>query len=115
MLFPKVGLHQFNLGKNVLMQALWFTASRSISNVFDLLLVCNWGVVNGLHSKELGKSPKPSQPESFMAASPRCFPYTITKLAIRDTAVGIWSALERGNWDQHSPERVPRGHGRSPY
>ena len=35
-----------------------------------------------------------------MAASPRCFPYTIAKSAMRDTAVGIWSALELGNRGQ---------------
>ena len=48
----------------------------------------------------------------ILAASPRCFPYTITKSAMRDTAVGIWSALERRNWGRHCPgwtTRVRKG------
>ena len=44
----------------------------------------------------------------ILAASPRCFPYTIAKSAMRDTAVGIWSALERGNRGQHRPGWAPR-------
>ena len=44
----------------------------------------------------------------ILAASPRCFPYTIAKSAMRDTAVGIWSALERGNQGQHRPGWAPR-------
>ena len=44
----------------------------------------------------------------ILAASPRCFPYTIAKSAMRDTAVGIWSALEWGNRGQHRPGWAPR-------
>ena len=44
----------------------------------------------------------------ILAASPRCFPYTIAKSAMRDTAVGIWSALEQGNRGQHRPGWSPR-------
>ena len=44
----------------------------------------------------------------ILAASPRCFPCTIAKSAMRDTAVGIWSALERGNQGQHCPGWAPR-------
>ena len=36
------------------------------------------------------------------------FPYTIARAAMRDTAVGIWSALERGNRGQHRPGWAPR-------
>ena len=44
----------------------------------------------------------------ILAASPRCFPYNITKAAMWDTAVGIWSALEWGNRGQHRPGWAPR-------
>ena len=44
----------------------------------------------------------------ILVATPRCFPYTIAKSAMRDTAVGIWSALERGNRGQHRPGWAPR-------
>ena len=43
-----------------------------------------------------------------LAASSRCFPYTIAKSALLDTEVGIWSALERGNRGQHCPGWAPR-------
>ena len=48
----------------------------------------------------------------ILATSPRCFPYTIAKSAMRDMAVRICTALEQENWGRHRPgfaSRIKQG------
>ena len=82
---------------------------------FGCLFVCNWGHLLWRRGPIEGPRSIPNMPCQLqvvagiiLAASPRCFPYTIAKSAMRDTAVGIWSALERGNRGQHRPGWAPR-------
>ncbi len=79
------------------------------------LFVCIWGHLLWRRDPIEGPRSIPNMPCQLqvvagiiLAASPRCFPYTIAKSAMWDTAVGIWSALERGNQGQHRPGWTPR-------